>query len=203
MSTNPSAAGRAWTAFLLAAAMVVAGYASFMGPGAVSAQESVPAPTVVPRQDPSEGEAIAPAPDEGLIAPTPDESLPPDGLIAPAPDESPPDEGPITPTPDGIIVPATEGNEPQEVVIDPAPDGSSQEQDGTSEDISDDKSFADIVIPSANEGTGEESLIAPAPADQTGDDGIATWVYGLLAGFGAVALAGSGTLAWRLRRHRA
>ena len=156
MSTLRSATGRAWLAFLLAAALVVAGYAAFVGPSTASAQESPPVPTVVPREDPSDGEAIAPASDEGAA---------------------------------------------EQVVIAPAPDEGAQEQEQAAEETPEDASGEEVIAPAPDAGEGKD-LIAPGPNGQNGD-GSSWWVYGLLAGVGLAAVAGTGTLAWRLRRHRA
>jgi len=159
MSTHRSATRKAWMAFLLAAALVVAGYAASIGPSAASAQESPPAATVLPREGPPDGEAVAPASDEDAT-----EQM----VIAPAPDEV-------------------------------APEEERQAAEATPEDAS----GAENVIAPAPDDTGEEELIAPAPKGESGDDGNSWWIYGLLAGAGLAAVAGSGTLAWRLRRHRA
>jgi hypothetical protein len=133
-----SAAGRAWTAFLLAAVLVVAGYATVVGSSAAFAQEDPPAPTVVPREDSSQADVVVPtsdevAPDEGLIPPASDEAAPDEAVIAPAPDEGVPEEGLIAPAPDdgapeeGLIAPAPDGGNAQDQVIAPAPNSQSSD----------------------------------------------------------------------------
>jgi hypothetical protein len=159
MSTLRSATGRTWMAFLLAAALVVAGYAALIGPSAAFAQESPPAATVVPRDNESPSEAIPPTSDEDGT-----EQI----VIAPAPDE---------------VAPA-------------------EEQQPTEEGTPEDASGQELIAPAPDAAEGED-LIAPAPKGESGDDGTSWWLYGLLAGVGLAAVAGTGTLAWRLRRHRA
>ena len=159
MSTHRSATRKAGMIFLLAAALVVAGYAATIGASAASAQESSPVPTLAPREGPSEGEAGAPAGDEDATEQV---------IIAPAPDEV-------------------------------APEGERDIAEETPEEASE----AENLIAPASDDTGEEELIAPAPKGESGDDGSSGWVYWLLAGVGLAAVAGTGALAWQLRRHKA
>jgi len=87
------------------------------------------------------------------------------------------------------------------VVIAPAPDEGAQEQEQAAEETPEDASGEEVIAPAPDAGEGKD-LIAPGPNGQNGD-GSSWWVYGLLAGVGLAAVAGTGTLAWRLRRHRA
>jgi MYXO-CTERM domain-containing protein len=114
--------------FLLAAALVVAGYAATIGASAASAQESSPVPTLAPREGPSEGEAVAPASDEDATEQV---------IIAPAPDEvAPEEEQPAEGTPEDaseaedLIAPASDDTSEEELIA-PAPKGESGD-DGSS-----------------------------------------------------------------------
>ena len=159
MSTHRSATRKAGMIFLLAAALVVAGYAATIGASTAAAQENPPAPTAVPQEGMPAGEAVAPASDE---------DAPEQVVIAPAPDEV-------------------------------APEGERDIAEETPEEASE----AENLIAPASDDTGEEELIAPAPKGESGDDGSSGWVYWLLAGVGLAAVAGTGALAWQLRRHNA
>jgi len=127
MSTLRSATGRTWMAFILAAALVVVGYAVFIGPSSASAQESPPVPTVVPREDSPDSEAIAPAADEGAAE---------QAVIAPAPDEGAQEqeqaaeqETPEDASGQKVIAPAPDAGEAEDLIA-PAPRGESGD-DGT------------------------------------------------------------------------
>lgn len=195
MSTLRHAAGRASVAFILAAAMAVAGYAAFAGPGATFAQEDPPAPTATPQGNSPDADVIVPATDEGAaeemaILPTPDDSTEVREQAAEEASGNTSDEGPIAPAPD-----AGEG----EGLIAPAPDKGVEEREQAAEDTSEDASGEMLIAPAPDSGEGE-GLIAPAANGEAGD-GNSWWVYGLLAGAGLVAVAGA--LAWRLRPHKA
>jgi hypothetical protein len=164
----------------------VAGYATVVGSSAAFGQENPPAPTVVPRENPSEADGVVPAsdevaPDEGLIPPASDEAAPDEGLIPPAADEPGPDEPVIAPAPDEDM--------PEDGLIAPAPD------EGASEDV--------LIAPAPDGGNAQDQVIAPAPRSQSSDSGLSLWVYALLAAVGLGVVAGTGTLVWRLRRERA
>jgi hypothetical protein len=153
MSTLHRARGRAWTVFLLIAALAVAGSLALVWPSTASADDPPPVATEVVRENPPEPEGSEAEPN--LIAPAADE-------VAPAQEEQP-------------VAQEAPGDAADPDLIAPAPDGA----------------------------TIGEDVIAPAPKSESGDGGSSWWIYGVVAAVGLVALAGSGTLAWRLRRHKA
>ncbi len=85
--------------------------------------------------------------------------------------------------------------------VDPAPDevGPVQERQPVTEETLGDASGSQLIAP-APDAAGQD-VIAPAPSG--GDSGNSWWVYGLLAAAALATVAGAGTVAWRLRRHRA
>jgi hypothetical protein len=129
------------------------------------------------------------------------------GASAAAAQENPPAPTavPREGTPDGeAVAPASDEDATEQMVIAPAPDEVAPEDERqAAEETPEDASGAENLIAPAPDDTGEEGLIAPAPKGESGDDGSSGWIYGLLAGVGLAAVAGTGALAWRLRRHKA
>ena len=113
-----------------------------------------------------------------------------------APQEIPPDGG--------ADAPDSDKDETEQMIIAPAPDEVAPEGErDIAEETPEDASGAENLIAPATDDAGGEELIAPAPKGESGDDGSSGWIYGLLAGVGLAAIAGTGALAWRLRRHSA
>jgi hypothetical protein len=183
MSTLHRARGRTWMVFLLIAALAVAGSLALAGPSTASADDPPPVATEVVRENPPEPEGAEPEPN--LIAPAADEVAPVEGdqpVAQEAPGEAA-DPDLIAPAPDEVA--PVEGEQPV-----------AQEAPGEAAD-------PNVIAPAPDAATIGQDVIAPAPKSASGDDGSSWWIYGLAAAVGLVALAGGGTLAWRLRRQKA
>jgi hypothetical protein len=184
MSTLDRAGGRTWIAFLLIAALAVAGSLALVGPSTASADDPPPVSTEVVRENPPEREGIEPGSD--VIAPAPDEAVPVE------------EEPPIAEEP-------SRGADDADVIA-PAPDEAVPVEEGPliAEEISAEESDPNVIAPAPDAATiGEEAMAPGSDRSESGGDGSSWWIYGLVAGVGLVALAGSGTLAWQLRRHKA
>jgi hypothetical protein len=186
-------------AFILAAAMVVAGFVAVTEASAAFAQENPPAPTAAPQDDTSDGEAVVPAteggePNEAVIAPTPDED-------APEGEQAEPDTGDGSSGADILIAPAPQDGGEQGLIA-PAGDEGAQEREQAKPDTADGSSDTDTLIAPAGQDGGEQGLIAPA-GDEGDDSGTPSWVYALVAVAGLTVVGGAGGLVWRLHRQRA
>lgn len=170
--------------FLLIAALAVAGSLAFVGPSTASADDPPPVATEVVRENPPEPEGTEPGSD--VIAPAPDEAVPVEEE-QPIAEETSPD--------------ADDAN-----VIAPAPDEVVPVEEGppVAEEISGEAADPNVIAPAPDAATIGQDVIAPgSDKSESGDNGSSWWIYGLAAGVGLVALAGGGTLAWRLRRQKA
>jgi hypothetical protein len=182
MSTLDRTGGRTWMVFLLIAALAVAGSLAFVGPSTASADDPPPVPTEVVRENPPEPEGIEPGSD--VIAPAPDG-------VAPVEEEQ-------------SIAEETSRDAADANVITPAPDEAVPVEEGplVAEEISAEASDPNVIAPAPDAATIGQDVIAPgSDRSESGGDGSSWWIYGLVAAVGLVVLAGSGTLAWQLRRH--
>jgi hypothetical protein len=101
--------------------------------------------------------------------------------------------------------PEPEGVEPEPNLIAPAADEVApvEGDQPVAQEAPGEAADPNVIAPAPDAATIGQDVIAPAPKSASGDDGSSWWIYGLAAAVGLVALAGGGTLAWRLRRQKA